>query len=149
MYFCLCVYVPPLSLVHFFSKIQELMGMVSRMGRVSWEEAVEVLTVCNLQVEEAFNELQRCRLQPLYDFIFGDYKAFTKNMTEMDFLKELAMEGSSKKGVEYEVKSVISPSASSPLPLLLTEYDYVLGGLTFCACCRWFLSSLVSPRVVM
>ena len=122
------------------------MGMVSQKATVSWEEAVEVLTACNLQVEEAFNELQRRRLQPLYEFIFGDYKAFTKNMTEMDFLKELAMKGAKKEGIEYQVKKITFLFLSRSL-LFLTEWvcmrtlsRNVSGSVFFCFSVVYFLA---------
>lgn len=101
---CLTALLPsstqPLSLPPCLPQINDLLLKLPHQLEVTWDEAAQALSVADLDVNEAFYVVQCRRLQPLYDFIFSEYK----QTDLMDRLKDEIIECKEKEGEEYQVR---------------------------------------------
>lgn len=92
----------------FLIKMDQLFKKLEGKLEVKWNDALESLSACDLDVEAAFYDVQCKSLKGLYDYMTTDYSHIIQGgektegelKTENDYLKEVVMERMAKEDDE-------------------------------------------------
>ncbi len=99
-------------------KVQELLKRANgRLPEVNWKIAVQALCANDMDVTTAFCALQAEGLQPLYDYVFGEWQKVKRD--DMEELKTQINEGR----IEAEVRLVLVASKLLELGYVSASYS--------------------------
>lgn len=99
--------------------MNQLLKKLEGKLEVNWDDALESLCACDLDVEAAFYDVQCKNLKGLYDYMTTDYSHIIQGgekaegdqlKTENDYLKEVVMERMTKEDDEalFNVSDIIA-----------------------------------------
>lgn len=110
---CLCCLVQVKSLL---SKFRYMREMDPSLQELQWDGAVKALTSNAMDVAAACYAIQSEWLQPLYEFIFSEYKKVAK--TDMEEVKKIILDKKDLYSLDVRVFACLSLLCSTVVPVL-------------------------------